>query len=352
VRKEVNQGREGPKRSRSWRVAVVLILLAEVVVLGHSLAAGPAVCDATPTQRGFALIWEGGYDGPQVEQSFREMVGVGATWVELTPTWYQETRNANAIARMPRTMSDAGLERAIALAHEHGLKVFLTPHLELPNPELASRSTIRPDDREAWFAAYTAFISHYAAMAQRMGVEQFAVGSELSSISDDRAGWLQVIRTVRALYHGIVLYAADPDEYARIPFWDAVDVIGIDAYWPLSTAPTTDVPVLQRSWESVRAELAVLSARYGRKILFTEAGYTSQEGTSTHPADWTLSTTPNQTEQAAAYQALLAAFSDQAWWAGVYWWVWNALPDNGGHALDYSPRGKAAERVIRGWWAT
>ena len=34
-------------------------------------------------------------------------------------------------------------------------------------------------------------------MAQRLGVEQFAVGSELSSISDDRPGWLQVIREVR-----------------------------------------------------------------------------------------------------------------------------------------------------------
>ena len=188
-------------------------------------------------------------------------------------------------------------------------------------------------------------------MAQRLGVEQFAVGSELASISDDRPGWLQVIREVRARYHGTVLYAAEPGEAARVPFWDALDLIGIDAYFPLSTAPTTDVSVLQRSWEPIRAEMAAGSARYGRKILFTEAGYTSQEGTTTRPNDWMLGTPPNESEQAAAYQALLATFSDQPWWEGVYWWVWNALPDDGSdHATNYSPRGKAAERVIRDWW--
>jgi hypothetical protein len=330
------------------RVVVVSVLVAAAVVLGQSCGLDTARSDARQTQRGFALIWDGRYDGPQLAQSLREMVEVGATWVLFTPAWGQEARNASSIARSPRTVSDDNLEGAIALAHQYGLKVFLTPHVYLPSE---SRSTISPDDRGAWFASYTDFISHYASMAQRLGVEQFAVGSELASISDDRPGWLQVIREVRARYHGTVLYAADPGEAARVPFWDALDMIGIDAYWPLSRASTSDVSALQQSWEPIRAELAAGSARYGRKILFTEVGYTSQEGTTTQPANWMLGTTPNETEQAAAYQALLATFSDQAWWDGVYWWVWNALPDDGSdHATNYSPRGKAAERVIREWW--
>jgi hypothetical protein len=329
-------------------VAVAVVLLLAAMVLGQSPGSGNEVADAGGTQRGFALIWHPLYDGPQIARSMGEMADVGATWVQFTPAWFQNTRNASAIARSPLTMSDDNLERAIALAHKYRLKVFLTPHLYLPND---SRSTIRPDDRGAWFASYTAFITHYAAMAQRLGVEQFAVGSELSSISDDRPGWLQVIREVRARYHGTVLYAADPDEAARVPFWDALDMIGIDAYYPLSKVPTTDVSALQRSWEPIRAEMAAGSARYGRKILFTEAGYTSQEGTTTRPNDWMLGTKPNESEQAAAYLALLATFSDQPWWEGVYWWVWNALPDDGSdHATNYSPRGKAAERVIREWW--
>jgi hypothetical protein len=95
-----------------------------------------------------------------------------------------------------------------------------------------------------------------------------------------------------------------------------------------------------------------LSAQYGRKILFTEAGFTSQQGTTTDPSNWMISKTPNEAEQAAAYQALLATFSDQPWWAGVYWWVWAVLPGSEAAPLDFSPRGKAAEWVIRRWWAT
>jgi hypothetical protein len=234
------------------------------------------------------------------------------------------------------------------MAHNYGLKVFLAPHVYLPDE---GRSAISPDDRGAWFASYTAFIGHYATMAQGLGVEQFAVGSELGSISDDRPGWLQVISEVRARYHGTLLYAAGPDEAIRVPFWDALDMIGIEAYFPLGTAPTTDVAALQQSWEPIRAEMAAASARYGRKILFTEAGYVSQEGTTTQPANYLLGTPPSEAEQAAAYQALLATFSGEPWWEGVYWWVWNNLPDDGSdHATNYSPRGKAAEGVIRDWW--
>jgi hypothetical protein len=327
---------------------VVSVLLATVMVLGQSCDLHTPAADPGGTQRGFALISSPHYDGPQIAQSLAEMAEVGATWVQFTPAWGQNARNASAIARTPLTVSDDILERAIALAHNYGLKVFLTPHVYLP---MEGRSLIRPDDRGAWFTSYTVFISYYAAMAQRLGVEQFAVGSELGSISDDRPGWLQVIREVRARYHGTVLYAASAHEAARVPFWDALDMIGIDAYFPLSATSTTDVSVLQRSWEPIRAAMAEGAAKYGRKILFTEAGYTSQEGTTTRPNDWRLGTKPSESEQAAAYQALLATFSDQPWWEGVYWWVWNALPDDGSdHATNYSPRGKAAERVIREWW--
>jgi hypothetical protein len=62
--------------------------------------------------------------------------------------------------------------------------------------------------------------------------------------------------------------------------------------------------------------------------------------------------TPDQAEQAAAYDALLASFSDQKWWAGVFWWVWNVLPDEGDdHTLDFTAEGKAAEEVIRRRWS-
>lgn len=343
-------------RRRRWRGgffwAPVLSVLVALAGVSYAVSVVPAQGEPGPTQRGFALpTWSTtGYDGPQLSAALSGISSVGGTWVQLNPTWYQNSTGANQIVRTSQTATDAGLERAINMAHAQGLKVFLKPHVDLTDE--GSRSLIAPADRPAWFASYTTFITHYATIAARTGVEQFAVGTELASVSDDRDAWMQVIGAVRAQYRGTLVYAADPGEYAGVPFWDAVDLIGIDAYWPLSTSPTTDVAALEQAWAPIRSDLAAFSARIGRRILFTEAAYASQQGTTTRPHDWTISNTPNQAEQAAAYQALLSSFSQEGWWAGVYWWVWSALPDDGsGEPLGFPIRGKAAEQVVREWWA-
>lgn len=332
----------------TW-LAVVSVLVV-VAALGYPLGtAAVARAEISWQQRGFALpTWqEGGYDAPNLEQSLREVRSVGATWVQFTPTWSQQTRNSNEIFRVAESVSDTGLDRAITLAHQQGLKVFLKPHIGVPGD---NRSNIRPDDPAAWYTSYTAFITHYAAIAQQMGVEQFAVGAELSSMSGDRDAWLGVIDAVRAEYRGPLVYAAALD-WRTVSFWDAVDLIGIDAYPPLSDGPTTDAAVLRQAWESYVDEGAAMADRYGRKILFTEAGFTSQRGTTTDPSNWRISATPDEAEQAAGYEALLATFSDKPWWAGVFWWEWAVPPYSDAEPLDFSPRGKAAESVIRRWWA-
>lgn len=156
---------------------------------------------------------------------------------------------------------------------------------------------------------------------------------------------------VRARYKGTLVYAANFNEYTQVSFWDALDLIGIDAYWSLSQQPAPKAATLQRAWQPIRADLAAFAAKNHRRILFTEAGYTSARGTTTRPYSWTISQTPDQTEQAAAYQALLTSFDNQPWWAGVFWWIWAAPPDtNDDHTLDFTPRGKAAEKIVRKGW--
>ncbi|WP_460359176.1 glycoside hydrolase family 113 [Mycobacterium sp. ZZG] len=338
-------------RRPAQRAKAVAICLAVIAVLAMSLGCKSSVAEVPAgQQRGFALpTWEvTGYDGPGVEQSLREIRALGANWVQFTPTWYQATPSSSDIYRTDRTVSDSGQERAITLAHQLGLKVLLKPHLNL-TPQGSNK--IAAQDRPAWFASYTAFITHYATMAQRLGVEQFAIATELAMMTDDRPGWLGVIQAVRERYGGQLTYASSTD-WERVPFWDALDLIGLDVYAPLSATPTTDVQALQQAVESFTPRIAALSAKYNRRILFTEAGYTSQQGTATDPSSWRISKIPAQAEQAAAYQALLAAASGQPFWAGVFWWVWATPPHTEAEPLDFSPRGKEADGVIRRWWAT
>jgi hypothetical protein len=292
------------------------------------------------------------YDSPAAGRYLRGIAATGARWVSFTPTWYQSGVHDTSMHTTEETASDASLRRIVRKAHAAGLKVLLKPHVDLAGG--GDRAGIGPADRDAWFAAYTRFITHYAELADRLGVEQFSVGTELAGTSRDGDRWRAVIRAVREAYDGPLVYAANYDEYERIPFWGALDLIGIDAYWPLAEHPTTDARRLRSAWRPITRELAAYSARHHRRILFTEAGYVSQRGATTAPYSWTVSRRPGDAEQAAAYQALLTALDGERWWAGVCWWMWDDWPDSGETParLAYSPHGKPAEEVLRRWWRT
>ncbi|WP_073755209.1 glycoside hydrolase family 113 [Streptomyces sp. CB03234] len=306
-----------------------------------------------PTQRGFALPTydTDGYDDPHAPAYLGQIAAVGANWVQLNPTWYQADPATGVMRPASQTPRDDGVARMVYLAHRHGLKVLLKPHVDLDDD--TDRATIRPAHPGDWFTAYGDFARHYARLAAWCGADAFAVGTELAGTVGHREHWLAVVARIREAYAGPLLYAANYDEYESVRFWDAVDLMGIDAYWPLSESPTRDVRRLTRAWGPVRDRLARFAAEAGKPVLFTEAGYTSVRGGVTAPYSWTVSPTPDATEQAAGYEALLRAFTGRPWWAGVHWWVWEQLPATTGRtrSLDYSAHGKDAEGVVARWWA-
>jgi hypothetical protein len=323
------------------------------LVVGITILAATSACaaGAPPPQRGLALptLARAGYDSASVPADLGEIASIGADWVQINPTWYQPDTHTSEITPGPETPDDASVERAIQLAHQIGLRVFLKPHVDLADGTY--RGMIQPDDREAWFSSYSSFITRYAEIAARTKVELFAVGTELAGTSGDRDGWVELVKNVRAHYQGSIVYAANFDEYYSVSFWDVLDLVGIDAYWKLSDEPTTDLTKLKQAWHPIRTALQRFAAQTGRRILFTEAGYTSQRGTTTKPSSWTVSQLPDQAEQAAAYQALLSTFQNQRWWAGVHWWYWSRpLDQHPNDPLGYSPRGKEAEKVLRQAW--
>jgi hypothetical protein len=332
------------------RRGTVAIAAAVLLAVSGCTSGGTA---PLPTMRGFALpSWNRtDYDSPAAPRYLRDIRATGARWVTLTPTWYQTHVTDTAPHTTEETASDASLRHIVARAHKAGLKVMIKPHIDLPGD--IDRAEIRPRDRTAWFAAYRHFITHYADLAADTGAEQFAVGTELAGVSGDTAAWTRVVEAVRDHYDGPLTYAANYDEYQKIHFWKALDLIGIDAYWPLSERPADDAADLRRAWKPIRERLAAYAGRQDRRILFTEAGYVSQRGSTTAPYSWTVSRTPAASEQAAAYRALLDSFEGRAWWAGVCWWMWDDWPESGEtpEELAYTPHGKPAETVLRDRWA-
>jgi hypothetical protein len=101
------------------------------------------------------------------------------------------------------------------------------------------------------------------------------------------ARWRDLIRAVRTEYRGKVTYAANFDQYQRVGFWDDLDLIGINAYFPLRNAnePAT-AEVLERGWTRVFGEIDRFRREAkleDRRVLFTELGYTYRRGSTIEP---------------------------------------------------------------------
>jgi hypothetical protein len=87
------------------------------------------------------------------------------------------------------------------------------------------------------------------AIAVEKNVEALCVGTEFKVGAVRReAFWRGLIARIRQKYHGKLTYAANWDEFPNMPFWDALDFVGINAYMPLSDAVTPSVSDLKMAW--------------------------------------------------------------------------------------------------------
>jgi hypothetical protein len=156
---------------------------------------------------------------------------------------------------------------------------------------------------------------------------------------------------VRSRYHGPLTYAANWGSETSINWWDAVDYIGVDAYYPLTSKNDPTVAELKAAWQPYSATLASLAVAWNKTILFTEIGYRSQDGSNQHPSEWQSGGTVDLQEQADAYQAAFETIYNQPWFAGMYWWSWGVDPFEGSECDNgYTPHDKPAEDVLRSWY--
>jgi hypothetical protein len=308
----------------------------------------------------FATWWEGEYSTPQAKRSLANLAATGANWVAIVVTGYQTTHASTAITRVPpSTPTDADLAHVIDEAHDLGLRVMLKPHVDLADDPAHWRGDIGTAFTDetlwrTWFASYRDFIEHYAALARDHAVEQFCVGTELVGTSHREDDWRDVIGGVREIFPAPITYASNHSgEEMAIGWWDAVDYIGVDAYYPLTEARDATADALRVAWaEGGHIEtLRRLAEKQGKPVLLTEIGYRSIEGAVAAPWQVGGEAPIDLEEQADAYRAALQTLWGQPWLAGLYWWNWDADPDKGGQFdNDYTPYGKPAEAVLRSFY--
>ena len=216
----------------------------------------------------------------------------------------------NNLPRYGGTPDDASLVRLVAALRARGYKIFFYPMLlvDLPGKPWRGFITGAPSTVPNFFTranGYNRFIQHYAALMAGK-IDAFAIGTELRDITAITSGagvfpavsqLITLAANVKATLGSLVkvTYAADWSEYHHTtggwynldPLWasSAIDMIGIDAYFPLTDAPQTG---------------------YDRAAI--EAGWTSGEGYDWYYTDATRTT---KASLAPAYA-----------WKNIAWW-WN-----------------------------
>ncbi len=146
-------------------------------------------------------------------------------------------------------------QNQIEMVRKAGFKVFYKPHLWIDKPSNGTwRSDVFPandDNWELWKSSYSNFIFRYAKVAELAQAEMFCIGTEFSRLAIEKPiFWRKLIKEIRAIYSGKIIYGANwYNEFEEISFWDQLDYIGIQAYFPLVNNEHPSVEQLSKGWK-------------------------------------------------------------------------------------------------------
>ena len=327
--------------------AAVILLGAALVLLGELRGVSAPKPFAPHQSKGAWLAASGTapLDGPSALVLIERIKQLGADGIALGPDVLQPHLDA---PELEWGRDDDALRFVLRAARTFGLKTFVMPRVESPDffkPPYPWRGTMtfeRPEVRAAWYENYRRMIVHYGRLCAEEGVTTFGIGLEYRKlVTEDPKQWRRVAEAARGVFGGTLVYSANWDDYERIAWWDAVDVVGIGAYFEIiedglpdgkyvdtKTLKLPDLSDVMDGWKPIRAKLEAFSASVARPILFTEVGYTRYADTCWYPWRWQAVREERPEQQALAYRALMRTFAGAPWWAGVYVWRFYTRPED------------------------
>lgn len=360
---------------------------ARAVAARHQEAQGPWAGDVSlsPAFRRGVSWWFEGKEGDGGSRSFQELAALGIDWVSIH-TWEPRQKALDGPDLTPANdrFGLRDLKGLVGHAHAAGLRVLYKPHLEMrgwaPTPRemaifrgadaAAKRSLFEQVRREgrilagrhneiemrseadwaAWFRNYGDYILAHAQEAELAAADMFCVGRELDrTVLRREADWRALVQKIRGVYHGPLTYSANFDTYGGLGLWDALDFIGVSAYFSLSDAPDPSAAELAQGWDRAMAPLADVSRRFDRPVLLTEVGYPATFGAAKAP--WREGPGPADAWlQSRLYEAAFKAASQRPWIVGAFPWLWEGTAEPPFRDPSYSIRGKPAAFTLARWY--
>ena len=366
---QLQNPRDNELRRQRWVVLGVVVLLLGAVAMPLALREETvtAPLKLPPPQkpspvgqfRGMTLQLHTNSPAVPFEQYVKEIASSGANTIIFTVAAYQENPSASSVFIEYRRVPPADrIARLIRLSRSLGLRVVMMPMVLLERPIRGEwRGKIRPMRPDDWWKDYENYVLYYARISHKTGAEMFMVGSELVSMEGETDRWKGLIAKVRKAYpNGLLGYSANWDHYKDIRFWDALDVIGMTAYYDLVG---TNKPTLERlvtSWKPIRKKIldwkATIDPNNTHRIVFTEVGWPSQVGCAREPWNYFASPIVDLKTQDLCFQAFFKTWQDDPAVGGILIWEWRNGPGQHGGPLDrsYVPINKPAMETIRAFY--
>lgn len=293
---------------------------------------------------------------PVTDKQVDPVVKLNANYASLMPFGFiRELSHPEIIFNTERQWfgeTEAGVKQYAEALKKQNIRVMLKPQIWVWNGEFTG--LIKMSNETDWKTleeTYSKFILEYARIAQEMNADIYCIGTELEGFIDERPDfWNHLIIDIKKIYKGKLTYAANWNEYDRTPFWNQLDYIGVDGYFPLSDEQTPTLIQSKAGWQKYKAELKFSSEHYKKPILFTEFGYRSIDFAGKQP--WRVDREDgkvNLEAQSVLTQSLFEELWHEEWFAGGFVWKWFHDYDSVGGINNnrFTPQNKPAEDIIR-----
>jgi len=288
-------------------------------------------------------------DDPMVP-TLQEIKSVGANWVTIHP--YAGIRADGSLRFRPIDPDHPPqhVVRPIREAHALGLKILIKPHLAYWGSPFAWRGAIAFETAEQWERFWTDYERWITGLARVSAhADAFVVGTELDRTVGHEARWRRVIAGVRERSGAPLTYAANWDSFHEVPFWDALDAVGIQAYFPLTGADEAiSESSIRAGWQRWMQQLARFSAEQQRPIVFTELGYNRSHAAPLRPWDDRTDGDDARAVQEVCLREALLAIDGEPSVVGAFLWKWFPRPHSIGRTFQLAT--PQLKRVIRDAW--
>ncbi|WP_157975898.1 glycoside hydrolase family 113 [Lewinella sp. IMCC34191] len=311
--------------------------------------------------RGMTFAHEGyrghnGYGGELAGLSLDSLKRLNVNAVAIVP--YTFMRGMEPIDTLPipehyGAENDSAVLVSIRQARARGMQVMLKPQIWIRGSWPGEIDFSGPDAWDRFFLAYQRWIGHYADMAQSEQVEALCIGTELVHATlQYPERWRAIIRELRSRYDGKLTYAANwGEEFENLSFWEDLDIIGLNSYYPLADHTEPDDAELMagaRRWITVADRIG---QENDRPVWLTEVGYRSVATAWMNPHAEAGDRASSLDHQARCYAALANAVRASDRVTGMFVWKWPSYlghqEDRAGREVGFVPGGKPAGLILR-----